>query len=112
MQILPINPTNFKAGNIKLSNINAENLYCLKAIKKLADDYKLDFYIIKNKTNEYLPSNDCYLAFAKNENNKRGIYCNITKRYMNKIESSVNVFNTVLGAIENLNHKLQKKSIH
>lgn len=111
MQILPICPTNFKAGNIKLNNINAENLYSFKAIKKLADDYKLDIFIIKNKTNEYLPFNDCYLAFVKNENNKRGISCNITKRYMNKTESSVNVFNTVLSAIENLNNKLQKKSV-
>ena len=109
MRIGKINNTNFKAGEIGLKNIDSKNLKTLESIKKLAEDYGIDIYIYKSSDQYHLPSNDFYAAFAINPKYYIGSSCAITRKNMNATEASVNIFNMVIRAIENLNKKAKNK---
>ena len=109
MRIAKINNTNFQAGNVKFRNINAENLQSLESIKKLAEDNSLDIIITKNQYNQYLPLNDFYMAFIINNKNKSALSCTLTKKNLNAKEASINIYNTVIKALENLNNKINNK---
>ena len=109
MRIGKINNTNFKAGEIGLKNIDSKNLKTFNSIQKLAEDFGIDIYISKSSDQYHFPSNDFYAAFALS-NRVIGTSCTITKKDMNATEASINIFNTVIKAIENLNNKLNKKA--
>jgi len=112
MHIQSINNINYK-GTIKLKNISLDKLHTYDAIKKIADDKNIDVFITKNNNSKFLPLEDFYAIWVKNNTEdinklKLGSDCAIINKRVSEEEASVKIYNTVMKAVENLEKKLAK----
>ena len=108
MQIEPVNNTNFKAGKIRLKNLDAVELPNQKVLEKLALDNEIDFLISKHKKNKNLLG-DIYTvtAITNKAKQKRGIDKFVMPFKVCVEEACVLIYNSAVRALEFL-HKEPK----
>ena len=113
MHIDKINNLYFKAGSLKLNNVQRKYFSSYDSIKKIAEDRGINVSITRNSTSKSLKYDDLYtIISSKNIDNqpvKGTAYAVINNNDVSQEEFSVRIFNSVIMSIENLNKRLFHK---
>ena len=117
------NNCNFQAGNVLLKRVPKKNLPNYNVFKKIAEDKGIDLLILKNKDTSYLKNEQLYYIVASkdiglDENNLAkipkdaviGQDCVLINNALEKENTAVKLYNTVIMAIERFEKKLKKQA--
>ena len=112
MRIDKINNTNFQAGKLRLSNLTAENLRNLDALREIAEKRNIDISIYKKDGGKYLKNYDMYFVTCtkvfktcfnvKNPETYHSLGLTIHPKKIVPETLSENVYNVVLETTENV----------
>ena len=108
MKVSQVTKTNFTAGSIYLKNIDSNEIKSLNAIRKIAEDKNIDFFISKREDSFYLPTHNMYLLFANRLGGLHTAACELVDKKTGLSKLSVRLYNSAVNMMEKIENNLKK----